>query len=89
MVDGWHRGRVSCRVSCRPAADLWRSIWWRLDNMGCDGIDFKKVKGHATEADVEAGRSTPWERDCNDHADHFAKRGVQVAEAQIPSKAMS
>ena len=53
--------------------------------MGCDGIDIRKVKGHATEADVEAGRSTPWERDCNDHADHFAKRGVEVAEAQLPS----
>lgn len=88
VVDGWHRGRVWCCASCRPAADLWRKIWWRLDDMGCDGIDIRKVKGHATEADVEAGRSTPWERECNDHADHFAKRGVEVAEAQLPSDSL-
>jgi len=87
LVDGWHRGKVRCTSSSRPAADLWREIWRRLDDMGPEGIKVMKVKGHATDADVERGVSTPWQMACNDHADHFAKWGVTIAEAQCPSQA--
>ena len=30
LVDGWHKGKVWCTSSSRPAADLWRQIWRRL-----------------------------------------------------------
>ena len=87
-VDGWEKGKDWACAACRPAADLWRQIWRLLDDIGIDGLAIRKVKGHATEADVEAGRSTDWERQCNDHADAFAKRGVEAAEGQLPSDEM-
>ena len=55
---------------------------------GPGGVHVVSVKGHATDADVSAVRRTPWQRACNDHADHFAKRAVEVAEAQVPSDAL-
>jgi len=84
-VDGWFKGKEWCCSSSRPAADLWRSIWAILDDIG-PGVEIKKVKGHATEADVQAGRATQWQKDCNDHADHFAKHGAIVAEHKCPTE---
>ena len=80
VVDGFGKGRVWCVAACRPAADLWRLVWDKADDLGNEGISVVKVKGHATDADVAAGRSTPWQKLCNDHADHFAKRGAELAE---------
>jgi hypothetical protein len=87
VVDGWHRGRTWCCSSSRPAADLWKQVWDKLDDIGVDGIEVRKCKGHATEADVHAGRSTEFLRRGNDHADHFAGRGVDIAEHMSPSAA--
>ena len=84
-VDGKAKGKQWCCAAGRPVADLWRKIWAILEDIGPDEVVFHKVKGHATQADIDAGKSTPWERDCNDHADHFAKRGLEVAEHQLPS----
>ena len=85
VVDGWRRGRTWCCAASRPAADLWSQIWHKLLDIGTEGIEICKCKGHATEADVLEGRSTPFLRKGNDHADHFAGRGVEVAEAMSPS----
>jgi len=86
VVDGWANGRTWCCSSARPAADIWREFWRRIDDIGTEGIAILKCKGHATEADVQAGRSTPFLRTGNGHADHFAGRGVDVAEDQVPSE---
>ncbi len=79
VVDGWHRGRAWCCASARPAADLWRRIWHKLEDLGTDGVEIRKCKGHATLGDVQAGRSTEFLRRGNDSADYFAGQGVEVA----------
>jgi hypothetical protein len=80
VVDGFGRGRQWCVASCRPAADLWSLVWQKVEDLGGADISVVKVKGHATVADIEAGRSTLWQKAGNDHVDHFAKRGSQLAE---------
>ena len=82
VVGGYAKGRRWCCDSSRPAVDLWRLVWWKVEDLGGEGgaIQIEKVKGHATEADVHAGRSTVWHKAGNDHADHFAGRGSMLAE---------
>ena len=84
VIDGIERGAAWCCSSSRPAADLWRKNWWRLNDIGLEGLVFVKVKGHATQADVDSGRVSKFHRTGNDHADHFAGRGVEVAEHDSP-----
>jgi ribonuclease HI len=85
VVDGWAKGRTWCCSSARPAADLWRRFWDLIEDIGTQGLDIQKCKGHATDAGIEAGRSTAFLRAGNDHADHFAGRGVQVAAHHSPA----
>ena len=59
-------------------------IWRQIEEIGAEGISIVKVKGHATQADVDAGRSSEAERAGNDNADHFAGRGVEVAQELSP-----
>jgi hypothetical protein len=80
VVDGFGRGQQWCTAACRPAADLWSLIWWKVGDLGGSGISVVKVKAHATEADVQAGHITALQKAGNDHADHFAKRGAALAE---------
>ena len=80
VVKGFHRGREWCCDSSRPAADLWRKFWWKFDDLGGEGITINKVKGHATDADIDSGRTSKLAKDGNDHADHFAGRGSSLAE---------
>ena len=86
VVDGFGRGRSWCVDSARPAADLWCLVWDKVDDLGGEGIKVVKTKGHATKADVEAGRSTWWHQAGNEHADHFAKRGSALAEDLASTK---
>ena len=85
VVDGWTKGQTWCCSVGRSAADLWRIFWRRINDIGDDGISIIKCKGHATAADVLAGRSTPFTRKGNDHADHFAGQGADLAEEFSPS----
>ena len=71
-----------CTLRCRPLADLLAQI----DDIQRDGISLSKCKGHATLADVQAGRSTLFHMVGNDNADHYAGFGVDVAEAMSPSQ---
>ena len=87
VLDGISNGPVWCCSSSRPAADLWRQFWARLDDIGQDGIEFKKCKGHATAADAEAGISTDFLKTGNDNADHYAGAGVDMALHEVPSEA--
>ena len=58
---------------------------------GDPDVQVFKTKAHASAGDVEAGRSTAWERRGNDHADRLAKLGAQahgltrthIAEAEV------
>jgi len=75
VVDGFAKGRDWCVDAARPAADLWGLVWAKVDDLGNEGIKIAKTKGHATKADVEAGRATEWHQKGNDHADHYAKQG--------------
>ena len=56
-----------------------------LDDIG-EGIVIRKCKGHATEADVAAGRSTAFLQKGNDHADHYAGNGANIAEHLVPAE---
>lgn len=46
----------------------------------CVCLTFLKVKGHATDADVVAGRVIEIDKVGTDHDDHFAGVGVDFAE---------
>ena len=85
VLDGIAKGKQWCCASARAAADLWRTFWHKLEDIGGEGIDFVKTKGHATEADVQAGRSTAFQRRGNANADHYAGRGVDAAVSQSPN----
>ena len=85
VVDGWSKGPTWCCSVGHSAADLWRIFWHKVGDIGGDGISIIKCKGHATVADDLAGRSTPFTRKGNDHADHFANRGADLAEELVPS----
>ena len=85
VIDGWLRGKQWCTSSSRSAADLWSDFWQRIEDIGSDGIVLKKTKGHATEVDVQQGRSTAFQKAGNDHADHFAGRAVELAIHRSPN----
>ena len=85
VIDGWLKGKVWCLSSARSAADLWSEFWQRLYDIGSDDIVLRKTKGHATDVDVLQGRSTAFEKAGNDHADHFAGRGVDIAIHRCPN----
>ena len=70
VVDGWSKGKVWCTAAARPAADLWREVWRLLDDIG-PGIVIRKCKGHATDADVAAGRASESTKTGNEHADYY------------------
>jgi ribonuclease HI len=88
VVDGWVCGPTWCCSSARAAADLWRELWWIVDDIGgTAGIFVKKCKGHATDDDITSGKSSVFLKAGNDHADYFAGRGVDIEEEQVPSQA--
>ena len=85
VVEGWQRGPEWCTASARPAADLWKVLWWTASDIGEDLISIRKVKGHASEGDVQAGRTTWYKRAGNEQADHFAGQGADLAEELAPA----
>ena len=86
VVDGWYRRRSWCTSAARPAADFWRKVWDRIDDLGTDGLAMAKCKMHATEGDVHAGCSTPFLRQVNNQAYFYAGYGAAVAEHFSPAK---
>ena len=87
LLDGVAKGEQWCCSSARAAADLWRIFWHKLSDIGPDGISLVKTKGHATDADVQSGRSTAFQQRGNSNADHFAGRGVDIAVSCSPNAA--
>ena len=79
ILDGISKGRRWCCSGERPHADVWRSIWHRLDQygLGLEGIMVQKVKAHVT---MKAKRNkTAVELlhiQGNEMADFYAKAGA-------------
>jgi hypothetical protein len=57
--------------------DLWEQAWNAVRMRGAGSQTLRKVKGHATIADIAAGRSTKEDRIGNDRSDTNADKGVQ------------
>ena len=77
IIDGVQAGQRWATSPKRQHADIWRDIWWHLDDMGSDVVDFKKVKAHQSKAkwkqhsqDMQVGLAA------NHAADAYAKRGA-------------
>ncbi len=57
--------------------DLWQIFANYVAAKGPTAIRISKVKGHATEADIEEGKVIRQHREGNDKADLAAKKGIQ------------
>ena len=46
VVHGWRCGALYCCNPAREGADLWKMIWAKLEDIGGEGVQIIKVKGH-------------------------------------------
>ena len=70
------RGRGATTKATAAWGGVWRRIWQALDDfggLGDEALVIKKIKGHATMEDVEAGTITRRDRRGNMEADRCAK----------------
>ena len=51
----------------------------KVRDLGADDVHIKKVKGHATQADVDQSNIAAWQRSGNEQADFFARKGSALA----------
>ena len=58
--------------------DLWEQAWKAVLKRGPGNQDLRKVKGHATNQDVEKGKATKEDRHGNDKSDKIADEGVEA-----------
>jgi len=58
--------------------DLWEQAWHAVLRGGSGNQSRRKVKGHATEKDIENGRSNPEDKEGNDFSDKLAGKGVEA-----------
>ncbi len=84
VVRGFSNGKDHCISSKARGADLWRQVWFLLEELG-DDIRIVKVKAHTTWADVLLRRVRHIDHVGNDMADKAAKRAAQAAEAESPT----
>ena len=84
-IDHLDRGRVWATRASNLFAGLWAAIWTLLEDRGCGehGVQWRKVKAHATADDVQRGLITAHERDGSKAADKLAKQGADCHE--LPS----
>ena len=57
--------------------DIWGEFWEILEARGARTVRITKVKGHATEEDVQDGRATKEDKEGNDQADAAANKGAR------------
>ena len=74
FVNGWLRGPEWCTSPGRKYADIWRLFWEAASDFGTENIQVNKVKGHASVADVEAGKCTEFERWGNGQVQQLSSR---------------
>jgi hypothetical protein len=58
--------------------DIWQAIWRAALAKGPTSIRITKVKGHATDADVQEGRATAEQKAGNDTADTLVKEATDL-----------
>ena len=58
--------------------NMWETAWKAVLHRGASNQKIRKVKGHATEQDVEQGRSTAEDRFGNDKADKNTDEGAEL-----------
>ena len=61
----------------QPDGDLWESVWEAYLARGTDAQELTKVKGHATDRQVELGEVKDRDKKGNDKSDQFADYGVE------------
>ena len=88
-VLAYQPGKRYCIDAARPAADLWKSIWRRIEELTQNPEDVRLVwaKGHATDAHVASGATTEHHRVLNDRADALVAKAIQRAVDERPNKA--
>eukprot|EP00973_Karenia_brevis_P014925 2037131-Karenia_brevis.AAC.1 len=74
-VDTACGGRRVATCAAHPRAHLWVRFFTAY---GDEDVQVHKTLGHATAADVHAGRTTEWERKGNQFADKYARRGAEL-----------
>ena len=57
--------------------DLWEQAWAAASKRGAANKKLRKVKGHASQEDITAGRATQADKYGNDKSDGNADKGVQ------------
>ena len=88
VVEAFARGRSACCSSRKRAADLWREVWREVGRLGGPGaVQLNWCKGHATDSDVESGRTTERLRSLNDAVDKLAGLGSELARELVPNVA--
>ncbi len=88
VVRGFANGKDGCISSRARGADLWRRVWFLLDELG-DEVRIVKVKAHTTWADVLLLRVRHIDHVGNDLADKAAKMAAQAAEAESPTSSFN
>ena len=64
--------------------DIWEIFQKHVQCFGSDHIRMSKVKGHATEADVQEGRVADWDRDGNNQCDKYAGEAASLYGTGVP-----
>ena len=70
-----HGGRPVATAAANPRAHLWQRYMTAFED---EDVRAVKTLAHASRADVQAGRTTEWERFGNSMADELAKKGAQL-----------
>ena len=85
VVDGVKKGEKWCTASGSTGADLWRKIWWMLNELEGQEVSVVKVKAHTGWWDVLSGRISHIDHVGNAMADQAAKAATDAAEAMAPT----
>ena len=66
-------GKAYAAGADNARAHLWTKFWAQFEG---EEVSATKTLAHATDNDIEQGKSTHWERAANGHADRLAKLGA-------------
>ena len=84
FVDGYEKGPAATTAARAAHADVWRRFWKTFEDFGGrSGLQVIKVKGHCSQGDVDAGRTTREDKWGNDKADEAAKKGARLHPSDV------
>ena len=87
VVDGVKKGEKWCTHSKSACADLWRKVWFLLNELEGQEVHVLKIKAHTTWWDVICGAIPYVDHLGNTMADKAAKEGMAAAESLAPTTA--